>query len=59
MDGAFGAPNGPFPLVCTVQSDVLGKLPQEYIHLPCETRRAEVRCGGHFPTPIKRQEAQS
>jgi hypothetical protein len=24
MDGAFGTPDGPFPLVCTVQSDVLG-----------------------------------
>lgn len=24
MDGAFGTPEGPFPLICTVQSDVLG-----------------------------------
>ena len=57
MDGAFGTADGPFPLVCTTQSDVIGNFRQNistYLANRNGPKRAVVATSQHLSNAKKR-----
>ena len=57
MDGAFGTPNGPYPLVCTVQSDVIGNFRANistFLAKRSGSKRAVVATSQHLSNAKKR-----